>query len=221
MSNGGIIGAANVPTADVASGVWTLDELFLARKTDTWPSLKFAFELVKPSSVVTTGGSASATVSALGSVEFTSCETLSLNGVFSSGYDNYMVVMRFSATSAVNDVNFRLRAAGSDATGSNYTYQYLNADSTTVSGGRGTITNALFAFASGAGDQGATAYVYGPNLAQPTAMRSVTASNSTGDVIVGDRANTHSLSTAYDGLTFLRTGAATVSGRVAVYGMRG
>jgi hypothetical protein len=182
---------------------------------------RYAFELVKPSSVVVAGGSASATVSALGSVEFTSCETLSLDGVFSSGYDNYMLVMRFSATSAVNDVNLRLRAAGSDETGSNYTYQFLNADTTSVTAGRGTITNALFVFGSGAGYQGATGYVYGPNLAQPTAMRSVTASNSTGIVIVGDRANTHSLSTAYDGLTFLRTGAATFSGRVAVYGIRG
>ncbi|NBS69898.1 hypothetical protein EBT31_13435 [bacterium] len=37
MSNGGIIGKANVPTAGTASGVWTIDEVFLAKAQNIWP----------------------------------------------------------------------------------------------------------------------------------------------------------------------------------------
>jgi hypothetical protein len=38
MSNGGIIGVANIPTKTTASGVWTLQEQFLARAQDIWPT---------------------------------------------------------------------------------------------------------------------------------------------------------------------------------------
>jgi hypothetical protein len=37
VSNGGIIGPPNVPTQDLASGVWTLGEQYLARVADIWP----------------------------------------------------------------------------------------------------------------------------------------------------------------------------------------
>ena len=37
MSNGGVIGVINTPTTSVASGVWTLNEVLLARSQDIWP----------------------------------------------------------------------------------------------------------------------------------------------------------------------------------------
>lgn len=37
MSNGGVIGVVNTPTQAAASGVWTLEEQFLARVADIWP----------------------------------------------------------------------------------------------------------------------------------------------------------------------------------------
>lgn len=37
MSNGGIIGVVNTPTSTAASGVWTLEEQFLARAANIWP----------------------------------------------------------------------------------------------------------------------------------------------------------------------------------------
>ena len=35
--NGGIIGIINTPTADTASGVWSLDSQYQAQTTGTWP----------------------------------------------------------------------------------------------------------------------------------------------------------------------------------------
>lgn len=224
MGNGGIIGAANVPTADVASGVWTLDELFLARKTDTWPSLKFAFELVKPSSAaVTGGGSETATISALGSVEFTSCDSLSLNGVFSSAYDNYMIVIRADLSTSAEGLDFRLRSAGSDnSTASSYVNQQLSGSSTTVSGARQTLSHGRLSSID-TNKNGYAIYMYGPGLAQPTALRCVSVYGGS-SVAIDDRAVTHNQSTAYDGITFdanMSATGRTISGRVAVYGMRG
>jgi hypothetical protein len=178
---------------------------------------RYALELIAPSSVVTAGTGSSATVSALGSVEFTSCETL--NGVFSSGYDNYMLVVRHVANTGSNGTVLRLRVGGTDASGSNYTRQYIEANSTTVSAARDTTTSARVTNISDLQRGGDTIYVYGPNLAQPTAFRNVGVSTF-GSAGILDYASTHSLSTAYDGFTY-GPGANNMSGRVAVYGMRG
>jgi hypothetical protein len=181
-------------------------------------SRRFGFELVKPSSVVVTGGSASATVSALGSVEFTSCETLSLNGVFQSGYDNYMVVGRLSPASSVF-ITMRLRAGGADnSTGSSYVRQLLEANSTVVTAGRTTSNLSDFVWSRNTQRTGFAAYFYGPNLAQPTAFRVVSADD-VSSASITDVAGTHNQSVSYDGFTLISSGA--VSGRVAVYGMRG
>jgi hypothetical protein len=61
-------------------------------------------------------------------------------------------------------------------------------------------------------------FFYGPYLAQPTAIRHVSASAlSSADIY--DEASTHSVSAAYDGFTYTMS-SSTFSGRVAVYGMR-
>ena len=44
MSNGGIIGVINTPTTSVASGVWTLNEVLLARSQNIWPSPTIAVD---------------------------------------------------------------------------------------------------------------------------------------------------------------------------------
>lgn len=184
-------------------------------------SRRFGFELVKPLSVVVSGGSASATVSALGSVEFTTCETLSLNGVFSSGYDNYIVSIRHvhSANTGIL-ITGKLRSSGTDTSGSDYTRQYIDASSTSIGAARET-SQTTFRFAPSSNNQrsGASVYFYGPALAQPTAIRGVTVYGQSG-ALINDAANTHSLSTAYDGFT-IAVSPGTLSGRVAVYGMRG
>ena len=184
---------------------------------------RYALELVKPSSVVVTGGgSESATISSLGSVEFSAAATLSLNGVFSSGYDNYMVVMwQYGGGASSYAGYYRLRSSGSDATGSNYTHQYLSANNTSVSGARTSSTTYGLGFSLGYDSElGSALYVYGPALAQPTASRSAAMAAASLGVAFEDAASTHSLSTAYDGLTLI-PGGDEITGRVAVYGMRG
>lgn len=179
---------------------------------------KNGLELIKPTSIASTGIGNSSSINTNGSVTFSSCATLSLNGVFSSTYDNYMIVARHSTT-ADYSWNIRFRVSGTDnSTASSYVYQYVFGDSTTVSGARTTSNWATFSARGNTQRGGVVGYVYGPFLAQPTAYRSDLADDYL-NAAVTSFAGTHNQSTSYDGLTF-HAAAGSFSGLVAVYGMR-
>jgi hypothetical protein len=172
-------------------------------------------ELITPTSIVVTGSGSSATINAGGSVTFTTAATLSLNGVFTSDYDNYVIDMRGSGTTEAN-TQIRLRLAGTDSS-TGYTYQQLFADATSVTGSRFTSTAPFSGYISAVQRSGDNIYIYGPALAQPTAGRNVNAAGRSSAAIV-DYAWTHSVSTAYDGLTlFPQAGSST--GLIKVYGL--
>jgi phosphate-selective porin len=176
--------------------------------------------LLKPTTVDKTGGgSETATISANGSVEFSACATLSLNGVFSADYDNYRVVMWNSANQADN-IYLRLRLSGADnSTASSYVYQQLDASSTTVAGSRTTSNQALVHLGGNVQRAGVVVDLYGPYLAQATAGRAVNVWDSSSARLT-DHAFTHNQTVAYDGLSLICGAGTNVSGRVAVYGMR-
>lgn len=183
------------------------------------PVVHNAMMLIKPSSVDITGAGSSATINDSGSVTFSACESLSLNGVFSSTYDNYVINYWFTSSGGAN-IGLRLRLSGSDATASNYVDQLLSADSTSVTGFRGTQDRFRGGDSYGTQRAGFTNFMYGPALAQPTAYRLVAANDLTSAALF-DGAGTHSLSTAYDGFTlYNRTAGTTFGGLVKVYGMR-
>lgn len=176
--------------------------------------------LIEPTSIAYTGTSAS--INTNGSVSFTACSTLSLNGVFSADYDNYTIVMGHSNSVASQALNLRLRASGTDASGTDYVWQLLRADGTTIQGARFSSESS---YRAGSVEtnlrSGLICNIYGAFLSQPTAFRSVgaEADASGDDARVYDTAGTHSLSTSYDGCTIL-TSSGNLTGRVCVYGMR-
>ena len=179
--------------------------------------------LITPTSIAKTGGSSTATIGTNGSVTFTLCESISLNGVFSSTYDNYMVVARSdSGSGGSQNVIFRLRLSGTDASGANYTWQWLQADGTTVNGVRtSSATNARVGlYAENTKVSGSAFYLFGPFLSQATAMRSKTAGGYLNAYLI-DYVATHSLTTSYDGFTMTsETAGSTFGGRISVYGLR-
>ena len=172
--------------------------------------------LLTPTSITHSGTSAS--IGANGQVTFTAVTSLSLNGVFSADFDNYVVSYRGTSSTAPS-LDSRLRASGTDASGSNYTYQRLLASSTTVAAARTSSTSVLRLGESENGNEnGHTVFIYGPFLAQPTAARSVTMHAESG-ARISDYAGTHSLSTSYDGITIFPTGG-NLTGKLQVYGVR-
>ena len=172
-------------------------------------------KLIVPSSVAGSGVS----VSASGKVTFTAATSVSVNGCFSSTYDNYLIVMRGIGSVASENYRGRLRLSGTDASGSNYVFQLLAANGATVSGARPAAqTYAEFSY-TGATTlrDGCHVYVYGAALAQPTAFRSVTMS-ALNDAAIADYACTHSLSTAYDGITLFPS-SGNITGSLTIYGL--
>jgi hypothetical protein len=174
--------------------------------------------LLTPTSIAHSGTSAS--IGANGQVTFTAVTSLSLNGVFSATYDNYLLVVRGTMSVSGTLITWRLRLSGTDATGNNYSSQELRASSTSVTGERTTnASNGRIGAIHNGLENGIVASIYGPYLAQPTAIRGVNVySASSADM--RDLASTHSLSTSYDGLTLL-TASSDITGTLAVYGIRG
>ena len=172
--------------------------------------------VMTPTSIASTGTGNSSSIGANGKVTFSSCETLSLNGVFTSSYDNYMIVCRHSVT-ANDGLRFRLRASGTDnSTASSYVFQYISAASTSVTGARETNNYAQISVRGNTQRAGFTAYFFGPNLSQPTAYRSVVVDDLS-SAAISDFAGTHNQSSSYDGLTIYGSVYA-FSGAITVYG---
>lgn len=74
---------------------------------------------IVPTSV--TLGSGTSTISSNGQVTFTSASSVSLNGVFSSTYRNYKIVMSENGTASAN-LAFRLRVGTTDDATGNYSF---------------------------------------------------------------------------------------------------
>jgi hypothetical protein len=169
-----------------------------------------------PTSIVSTGTGNSSSINTNGSVTFDTCAALSLNGVFTSDYDNYQIVIRHKNASNNEYIKLRWRASGTDATGSNYVYQSINPVSSTITGTRFTAQTSHGAFSTSSTlRSGSVGFVFGPYLSQATAMRSLSMYAAT-NASLEDVAGTHSLSTSYDGFTLFV--GASISGLVTVYG---
>lgn len=173
--------------------------------------------VMTPTSIAYSGTSAS--INADGSVNFSAVTSLSLNGVFSADYDNYMITMRYVGTANQRNFLARLRSSGADASGADYTRQLLLANGTSVVGVR-TGSVSYFYYTHGDSEQrsGSTGYIFGPYLTQPTALRTVAGSGDA-NATIWDEANTHSLSTSYDGISFITDQAGTTyTGLLTVFG---
>lgn len=168
-----------------------------------------------PTSVATVGTGSTATINTNGSVSFATCTTLSLNGVFTSSYDNYMVCLRSSGSSSLN-LNIRMRASGTDNSATGYYRQELGTSSGTVNSGQALSTSARFFYSSVLNRAGNTGFIFGPYLVQPTVGRSV---GVTGDnnVSLFDESFNHLVSASYDGFSLI-VDTGNVSGLITVFG---
>jgi hypothetical protein len=173
--------------------------------------------VMTPTSIASTGTGNSSSINADGSVDFASCATLSLNGVFTSSYDNYMVVMRSVASNNAETGNIRLRASGSDnSTASSYTRQYIAANGTSVTANRTSGSDAFIYNSDDTQRSGLILYLFGPYLVQPTAGRTTPVSGFDNAYLL-DAAFTHNQSTSYDGFS-LYPATGSFSGLLTVFG---
>lgn len=173
--------------------------------------------LITPTSIANSGGSASASG---GAVTFTGVTSVSLNGVFTSTYDNYCIVIANTASAA--NLLMRLRSSGTDNTTSDYShgiYQYTSANVAQAAVvGSATSSWTVSCFAT---NQGMTLDIYSPYLSAHTTAAgmgsysySSTPYASSQMLGAGFKATT-----SFDGFS-LYVASGTATGIVRVYGYK-
>jgi hypothetical protein len=210
--------------AGITSGTATSGQVLAANGSGavsfTTPTVPGLVQIV-PSSVAVGSGSGSA--NANGAVTFTSASSVSLNGVFSSTYDHYRVLCVVTAASTEDNLNFRLRASGTDnSTASSYQRQLLRGITSTVSTSQ--LASNLALISQFGADTGATFYAdfFNPFLASSTRVMSNFMSEDNATSVsnyIGMSYTFHNQSTSYDGFSLIPL-SGNITGTISVYGYR-
>ena len=174
-------------------------------------------DLITPASVAGSGVSFSG-----GQISFSAATSISANGVFTSAYQNYLILHDLTGASASNpELTARLRLAGSDAATNYATIRVYSAGATVVAATMG--STGLFV---GAGDTASPSLSGGqftlirPALAVATIMNAeANQVASAGTHYLNRMSGYHSTATAYDGLTLV-VSSGNVTGSLRIYGLR-
>jgi hypothetical protein len=159
----------------------------------------------------------------VGGGSFTTTANADFDNVFTSTYDDYRIVLTYTAISASNTQFFRfIDSAGSVVTTNNYDYQLFENDSTTLTGLRQMASNATrisYGYQT-PGYMAATIDLFGPFLARPTlSISAATSINGTTSMVADDVKGYFRLATQMRGIRFL-PGGGTISGNAKIFGVR-
>ena len=129
---------------------------------------------------------------------------------FSATYENYKIVLSNLSHSAGSTTYFRMRAAGSDATGANYNSYWWYFVGISGNGFAGGLTTAPQLWD---GVISAVVEVFRPfNTSQTAVLSSATSGQNF--ILAGGG---HELTNSYDSMSFIRT-SGTMTGTYSVYG---
>jgi hypothetical protein len=187
----------------------------------TWANASGAsgFVPITPTSISVGSGSASSAGN--GQVTFTTVGTnLSLNGVFSSTYDNYRLVFQTDHSTAAN-MNLRFRASGTDtATGYYWNLVDYYSNNVLVDYANGNNVTSITLNDNGVVEVGLVFDIINPFAAKKTLVSGQYNNWMTSTVRAQSGLNfaTQSGTTTFDGITFLPS-TGTITGKVSVYGL--
>ena len=154
---------------------------------------------------------------------FTAATSVTVDNVFTSDYQDYLLLLRYETSTAAQNVNYQNRVGGVTAT-TNYNFQRINAAVTTISTARSTAQSSLpIGLGTGpAYPSLAYAYICGPQLAGPTLLNVQVShvDNSYAVPIYWLAAENHSTAVAYDGFELSIPGGANMTGNYTVWGFR-
>jgi hypothetical protein len=176
---------------------------------------------IVPTSVVV--GSGSGAVDVNGNVTFSGASSISLNGCFSSVYDNYRVIFNPTASVGTDSaLSFRYRSSGSNISASNYTGQRLVYFGTTIVASINVTGNTLQSL-SLINSTSVDRYflnleIYGPALSRKKLIRAdINTLGSDGTGYGETHVGWNDTATPVDGFSILTSGT-SISGTVRVYG---
>lgn len=175
-------------------------------------------DLITPTSVVAGSG---VTLSG-GQVTFSAAATVSVNGCFSSAYDNYDIQYDLVGT-ANSWLHMKMRLAGTDNSSATYYDMYMYAGGGTASSAQRTAqSNGMlvgYTLTAGSISMGSRIAVYAPALARPTSVASFGSTDGTG-ITIRLQSGLHNTATAFDGFTITPISGGTLTGVLRVYGLR-
>jgi hypothetical protein len=149
---------------------------------------------------------------------FSAVASVTADNVFTSTYTNYRILIRYQ-TSAAAELTMQLGAA-TIYTATGYNYQVMQADGTSLAGGRvASSTNAFIGKDPGAFTSFTTLELSGPQLAEPTVYQASNTRNSsayTNPWFLQYYGN-QSASTQFDGIKLL-VASGTTTGSYTIYG---
>lgn len=174
--------------------------------------------------VVAYNGAAWQTVGGLAVVKaetaFTTASSITADNVFSTTYNNYLLIVRYTSTTG-SSIAIKMRVGGVSAS-TNYNIQNLSVTSTTVTGAR---YSSQTSFNIGEGSGGSfistsSTTINGPALAEPTSFISLgnTSNAALTAPYMSNNYGNHSTATAYDGIEIF-PGSGTMTGTYTIYGL--
>jgi hypothetical protein len=190
--------------------------------TNTWTFTGSAsapgMELVTPTSVV--NGTASG-----GAVSFSAVSSVSLNGVFSATYENYVIRINITNSSTSGAfINARMRTGGSDESGASYRSQRLYQLGTSVVGAENPSANTVMSLGYMASTVPTSPVVdcrvFSPFSAARTSIVSDGVYIGSDSSFVQNRIAAQIFNTtSYDSISFLAE-SGTMTGTIRIYGLR-
>jgi hypothetical protein len=198
----------------VATEVESLAGFATQSYADNTPGMR----LVVPTSVAV--GSGSGSVNAAGQVTFTGVSSVSLNGVFSSTYDNYLILIKSTDSVGSGQMFMRMRVSGSDNTNNEYTRFGFYADQTNATGGmEGSAGTSSFIVSEIQGTDGSQAIVnlQSPFLNELTKFNGQTTKKL--NLAIRGGSTTTGVTTSYTGFTLFHS-QTSMTGTVSVYGYK-
>lgn len=184
-------------------------------------SNRTGLNVVVPASVAV--GSGSGSVGANGVVTFTSASSVSINGCFTSAYDNYRITLDPTASVGTDSaLSFRYRASGSDLSTSTYVNQRTVGFNTTIitsANVTGTSLHPLSLIHSTRADlYYASIELRNPFLARKKLYRAeIHVPDSTPTYYIESHAGWNTTSTSFDGFSIFTAGT-SISGTIRIYG---
>lgn len=157
-----------------------------------------------------------------GQITFSAASTISVNGVFDSTFETYLVTVNITTTSSAMALGFRMRAGGTDNSASSYitTLNGVTSGGTAANIASSGTSNILTYLPTGYAGGSANLTVINPAVASATKILAATSGSDSGYTQFTGRSGSllHNVSSAFDGFTIQSGGAATLTGSIRVYG---
>ena len=147
---------------------------------------------------------------------FSASSAVNINDVFSATYENYLMLIKFTASTA-SGLSIRMRVGGADNTATSYQRQRVIANGSTIGGANSTDTSAVITN-YGTALNNVASNIFNPFEAEITGIFT-DAKSSEGTTILNLSAVTHNVGSSFTGISLIPLGG-NITGTARIYGYK-